>query len=303
MNRLPFLILLLIILSCNQLAKPKQGVQTGIKDSVLIDTVIAPFTNSNRFEDSLQVIQERDSFYKIKPLKKFIDDYKSYGEDKLAASFIDTSQVVLSVINMRDTEIIKYDKQQMPVARKFIYRNKDLTVQLNDDCYGYCPRKFFINNKLLRPGIELDTSISGEWFIGNIVLDKENFFNVRIGNRKLFLAVGHVEECNGMACGVNYFLLYDPQHKKAIVYQQFRSAKFRAGFNRQTGEVEILVTDQGDYSDMLNCVFSFGRVFSITKNGTIKQANQKPGKPLYYKAYSTMNGVDTINIIEGNLRN
>ena len=223
--------------------------------------------------------------------------------DKLTQSFIDTSLLVLSIMNVRDTEVVKYNKEELPVAKKYIYRHADIVMQLNDDCYDYCPRKIFINNKQMRPGIELDTSISGDWFIDNIILDKEKFYRARIGGRSFLLAGGHVEKCNGMACGVNYFLLYDIQNKKAIVYHQFRSEEFRAGFNKKTGEVEILVTDDGDYNDMLNCVFNSGRVFRITKNGMVKQTKNDSGKPLYYKGYSPMNGVDTTIIIEGNFRN
>jgi hypothetical protein len=111
-----------------------------------------------------------------------------------------------------------------------------------------------------------------------------------------------VEKCNGMACGLIYFFLYDIQNKKTIIYHQLRNEEFSAGYSKQTGNVELLVTGDMEYFDEAKYVLYAGRIFTISQKGIVEEKRNKNNKPFYFKGYRTFSGIDTLNITEENFR-
>jgi hypothetical protein len=288
------------VISCNQ----NNGIVTSSqKDTLspLYDTTIVAYTSASRSEDSLDAIKKRDSFYSIRPIQIFISDKKADCWSKLKASFIDTTLVKITSIKVSYKEFTTFDKEQIPVAKQYAFTSNEFSVKLKDNCYGdYYPREFYINNKKMQPPVDLDTSISGNWFITNIMLTETEFYKMKIAHRNFYMAKGYVEKCNGTACGVLYFLLYDADNKKTIIFHQFRDEELRIGYDLKTGNIELMATRDMEYIDTWQCITYSGNVFSIAPNGKVVSKKGKNGKPVCFAGYSTFSGVDSLNVTDAN---
>jgi len=294
--------LLISFTACKHKAQPVPV--SGIPiDSLapVTDTAIIPYTPADHIKDSLQRAHELDSFNAIKPQAVFISDEKVNAFRKMIATAIDTTGVTVIPTLFSDTSIIKYDKDQNPVSSRQICKNNRFTIVLFDqDFNSYKPRKLFINGKELRAGIEIDTSISGTFYSDNIEINGGDCALMKFGTKEYLLITGSFQNCTGTACGISYYLLYDPVIKKAMLLQQFRS-EFIAGYDKRYNSLVFIdMIENAGYNYLYQCFMFSGKIYRFEHSGKIKRMLNNTGEQFHFTAFSRQ-GDDTISLIGGNL--
>jgi hypothetical protein len=212
----PAIFLLLAFIACKQ---KKQSTAATVPP--LTDTAIMPVNRMLPYEDPIWRQHQRDSFYAIQPQAVFITDKKSQALRKLIAAAIDTGGVTIRPIKFADTIINTYDKAGNPVSERHIYKSKRFTIEVTDrDLNEFAPNKIIVNGLELRPGIELDTTIYyyDEYFY-HFTLYDDRCAIMKFGNKDYLFLTGGIGNCTGMACGVQFFILYDPVIRKAMVLE------------------------------------------------------------------------------------
>ncbi len=301
------LLVLLFVSGCRQPAKPSAGVLPNT------DTTIVPAVDSgivgtlyDRIADSLRTVHLRNSFYAQPPVRRFTTDAEGNALLKLAAWCTDTLPVHRTPLLFTEAENRLYNKEQQPIQIKYTYHNPAYTITLTDNRPDeYYTRKITINGKPVRPGIELDVSLMGEDWINYLSLDRSSFSGLRIGGQNWLLLEGGIEKCNGSACGVRYFILYNPLLNRGIVVKQFRMALLIIGYNRTAAQPELVVMDDAYYNDLLQLENCSGTLYTITPPGkiqTIKDKFSLPRKFVGYYPYNDKDSNEHICIREHNMR-
>lgn len=293
----PFTILLLLaFMACKQKNQP-----AAVTVQPLTDTAIGPYTEVDNLHNSRRIQHERDSFYAIQPQAVFITDKKSQALRKLIAATIDTSGVTITPIKFSDTTIRTYDKEENPVSERNIYKNKRFTIEVADrNLNEFAPKKIFVNGQELRPGIEMDTTSYYDEYFYHFELNNEDCAIMKFGNKDYLFLTGGIGNCNGTACGVNFYILYDPVIRKAMVVEQFRS-EFIAGYDqKKKTPLFIDMSGANEYDDLLQCFMMEGKAYRLDGNCKAKPVTDKAGKQLYFTAYSK-DDPDTVKLIAGNL--
>ncbi len=296
----------LLLIACMALAatacKPKK--QPPIPESViaLVDTAMNPYSESDHIADSIQTQHTRDSFYAIKPKAILLSDKNGEAYKKLIALLVDTNGVTKISSGFSDTIIYKYDKDENPIAGTQVLRNKRFVVKLIDpDLAAYAPRRLYINGREMRPGIEIDTTQSGSEYINNIQLDVEDSYFIKFGTKEYLLLNGHIEKCTGTACGVGYYLLFDPLLQKAIMVQLYRS-EFVVGYDKEIKTpVFIDLSTDYEYNFLYQCFLYSGKVYSLDQSCKIRPVVDQSSNPYHFTAYSKENP-DSIVVVNGNFR-
>jgi hypothetical protein len=303
--------LLLILYACQPAAKQPasalSAVDTAIvpaRDSAAVTVTSVPY---DRVADSLRVVHLRDSFYAQPVLHRFTTDARGNALLKLAAWCTDTQQVHRSPLLFTEAEDKLYNKEQQPIQIKYTYRNPACTITLTDNKPDeYYTRKITINGKPVRPGIELDVSLMNEEWINYLSLDQSSFTSLRIGIQNWLLLEGWIEKCNGTACGVRYFILYNPAQNRGIAVQQFRMGLLIIGYNTTTKQPELVVMEDADYNDLLQLENCSGSLYTITPGGKLQPVKDNLGLPAKFSGYFPYGGKDTseqIHIKKHNMRN
>ncbi len=280
-------IVLFLQISCMRRVKPYEQVSTTDSAMVITDTVIAPVPVWDPVADSLAGIRERDSFFAV-PLKRVFVSTTGNCWDQCAAFFLDTTQI------NRERLKVSYDVEpvtdwQMNVKKyRYWFSWDNYTLGITDPCpEDYCPQQFTINGLHLEPGVRLDTTVAGTWFLHHIVLYEDDFWRITAGNRRFIMANGFIRNCNGIGCGQLYNFLYDLDNNKAFVIDQFRGYQLYTGYNRSTGEVEFLKTDKDNW-DRYNCLFETGKVIVLSLDGKLRFKTNAKGEQVGYKAWLPM---------------
>jgi len=291
--------LVMVATACKQKSQPIPA--NNPKDSTIfvMDTVTGGSLNKEYIEDSLLQVHKRDSFYAIKPITTFISDAKGDAYKKLIATIIDTNGVTRIPLKFTDTTISKFDRNNGPFCIRDIYKNNRFVVEVLSPDEEHGPRRLFINGHELRAGIEIDTSISGSAYTDDIDFSLEEFALLKFGEKEYLFLAGNIYHCNGMGCGVVYYILYDPATRKAMLLKQFRT-EFITGYDKAThSPVFIDVGDEGwRFVNLYKGFIYSGKAYRLDHTMKIKRALNNAGKQYHFTAYSR-NGGDTIVLIKG----
>lgn len=296
----PVIYLSVCLLACGQQKQP--ALPVGDNDTALaaIDSAFDSYTDEERRADSLQHVRVRDSFYAIKPMFVFRTDAAGDCFDKLIAAYIDTNSVTWKPLALTDTVITTRDKEENILSKRQICKNKRFVVEVfGPGEQNYVPRKLIINGLELRPGKELDTTHAGMWWNHFLIINNENAHLLKYGSKEYLFLSGHMENCNGNACGVAFYILYDPLIKKAMLLEQLRT-DFNTGYDKKNNTPVFIVAEEGSgFNDEFNCYIYSAKVYRFDNRGKVKAIVDKSGKPLYYKGYYKAEG-DSIVLLEGN---
>jgi hypothetical protein len=256
---------------------------------VQVDTAIARVPAWDPVADSLAEIRTRDSFFAIPPRKVFISSPASFCWDQCAAFFLDTTKVYRERLKVNyDFEPVTNWKSEL-IANRYRYSWDNFTLEVNEpDPENYHPQQFTMNGWPLEPGVRLDTSVAGEWFLSNISLAEDEFWRLTVGPRHFIEATGFIRHCTGKACGQLYHFLYDLENQKVLVIDEYRGYRLYAGYNKRSGNVEFLKRDEG-LSEQYNCLFEEGKVLTLFPNGRISYKTNNDGNIVGYKAYFPLN--------------
>ena len=299
MKRLLFLLFVTTGASC--LHRNKPVVSTTRSDTALpiFDTVVKPAGGEQfRIQDSLNTKHERDSFYAIRPVKVFSTDEKGEAYYKMIAAMIDTTGITKTPVAFSEKLISKKDKDGYPELRRRIYKNSHFLINVYYE-QEYGSRRFYINGRELRPGREIDTSLSGTSYIDYLEIYADNFAMIKFGTKEYLFFSGGVEKCNGMGCGVGFYILYDPVIEKGMVLQQFRS-EFLIGFDRKNNTPLFIDMDESSrYYGPYGCFMYYGKVYRLNHSGKIQAVTNKSGQQYYFSGHSG-NDSDSILITDGN---
>lgn len=285
-----FILLLFCSASCIRQGDTSIAVTGQVDTSLwLVDTAISPVPVRNPVADSLAEVRERDLFFAFAPKKVFISKPQSFCWDQCAAFFLDTTKVYRERIKVKyEFEPVTDWKLELKSNRYwFMWDNFTLGIT-EPDPENYKPQFFTMNGLPLEPGVRLDTSIAGDWFLYTIDLDEEEFWRLTVGPRHFIEATGFIRHCNGKGCGQLYHFLYDLENQKAFVLDEYRGYRLYAGYNTQTGDVEFLKRDE-DITEKYNCIFETGKVLSLTPGGYIHYKKTEKGKIAGYQAYFPLN--------------
>jgi hypothetical protein len=288
-------LVLLFVPACSQAPSHPAVVLTDTAKGIIpaMDSGIAaaPY---NRAADSVRTVHLRDSFYAHPVVKRFITDGQGNALLKLVAWCTDTLPVQRTALIFTEAEDRLYNKEQLPTQVKYTYRNPAYTITLTDNRPDeYHTRKLTINGKPVRPGIELDVSLMNEEWIQYLSLDKTAFTELKIGGQNWLLLEGGIEKCNGMGCGVRYFILYNSLLNRGIVVQQFRMALLIIGYNKTTAQPEMVVMDDADYNAWLQLLNCSGTLYTVTPQGKIKSIKDRYGLPRSFEGYYPYNDKDS----------
>jgi hypothetical protein len=291
---------LLVTSACRQPNKPSAGVLPGTDTPIVpaFDTAIGVAVPYDRVADSLRTAHLRDSFYARPAVRRFTTDAQGNALLKLAAWCTDTQQVYRSPLLFTETEDRLYNKEQQPIRIKHTYHHPAYTITLTDSRPDeYHTRKITINGKPVRPGIELDVSLMNEEWISYLSLDHSSFTSMRIGGQNWLLLEGGIEKCNGLACGVRYFILYNRFLNRGVAVQQFRTALLIIGYNKTARLPELVVLDDADYNAFLQVENCSGTLYTITSWGKIKPVRDRQAKPRRFAGYYPYDDKDTSEYI------
>lgn len=214
-----FIAFLFCLTACRDNTEPVQS--TFSKDSVKTtnDTV---FLQNALQETNCALPEYLDSIFKLSPIAVMKVSRHGYYYENLIARFIDTTPIKKIPLVFSDTVINKFNTKDEWLSTREINRNQKFTIEICEQFPGnYNPRKFFINGKELRPGIELDTSHAGDFFLHNLEINSAESFLLQMGNKAYLLLRGFVHQCNGISCSVNYSILYDIDSGKAMLDEQY----------------------------------------------------------------------------------
>jgi hypothetical protein len=295
----PLYAILLVVSACRPTAKDPAALlpvyDTAIVPAVDSGIVAVPY---DRVADSLRTVHLRDSFYARPTVKRFVTDVQGNALLKLAAWCTDTLPVHRTTLVFTEKEDRLYNKEQLPIQIKYTYRHPAYTITLtNNRPDEYHTRNITINGKPVRPGIELDVSLMGEEWIQHLSLDNTGFTELTIGGQKWLLLEGGIEKCNGIGCGVRYFILYDPLQKRGVAVQQFRMEFLIIGYNKISKQPELVVMDDADYNAFLQLKNCSGTLYTITPSGKIKAVRDRHALPRNFVGYYPYNDKDTSEYI------
>lgn len=295
MHRSVTIFLLLAFIACKQRNHSAASTQPG-----LVDTIIAPIT-SDLLPDSLRHQYIIDSFFAVQPKAVFITDEKGESTRKLIATAIDTSGVTKTPIIFTDTTLTTFDAEQSPLAERHIYKSERFTVEVaNKHVNKFGAKDIIINGQPIRAGIELDTSLGYSESFYRFILMHNDCALMKFGNKEYLFLQGGIEKCTGNAWGVFYYILYDPEIKKAMLFSQFR-IYFFAGYDKTTNSPTFLdMSGSQEYHFFCECFLTMGRVFKLGTGCKPKPVTDNAGKQLNFVAYSP-NSADTLLLVEGNL--
>jgi hypothetical protein len=298
----PFTIfLLLAFMACKQKKQPATSIVKTDTIVPITDTAFLPYTMPGWVRDTLEWRHEMDSFYAIQPQAVFITDKRSEALRKLIAAAIDTSGVTVIPIKFSDTSISTFGKEENIVSIRNIYKSNRFTIQVFDrNVEKFIPKKISVNGQELRAGIEIDTSLYYDEYFYHFELNDEECAIMKFGNKDYLFLTGGIGNCSGRACGVNFYILYDPVIRKGMLLQQFRS-EFIAGYDKKN-KTPLFVDMSGanEYNDFFQCFMRDGKVYRLNSNCKAKPVTDKTGKQQHFTAYSK-DDPDTIKLIAGNL--
>ncbi|MET3887519.1 hypothetical protein ABIE54_006408 [Chitinophagaceae bacterium OAS944] len=298
----PFAILLLLaFIACKPKNKP--AASTAKTDTIipLRDTAILPYTAPDHLRDSLEWRHKLDSFYAIKPIAIYAPAKHGYYYNTLVADVIDTASVTTTPLVFADTTITKLDKKgDNIIYQQHILKNNRFKVEVIATGKNLEDRRqIIINGHKLRYGIELDISLSGTQFADRIDIDPTECSLMTFGTKEYLFLKGYIEMCTGMACGVSYYLLYDPAIKKAMILEQFR-CDFNKGYDKKNNTLVFI--DMNSFNEHMpeyQCYMTTGKLYRFTHTGKIKPVYDKTGKPISFTAWCR-NLDSPVYVIKGN---
>ncbi|MBO9636120.1 MAG: hypothetical protein J7578_23655 [Chitinophagaceae bacterium] len=280
----PFYIfpLILLVAACHNPKGP--GKRSITRDTALRDKNAIPM-NGNTEADPLADARYMDSFFSVKPVAVFISDKTGDGLQKLTASFIDTTGIILHPLVSQKKSVRQIDKDSLRYSYTWVKGQQRFNVQvirpaeaIHDD-----PRKILINGKLLRPGLELDTSLVDSGYEAVILIDSAILMT--FGSKEYLYLTGHVDDCNGIGCSLFYNILYDPAAHKGMIAQQFRS-DLTMGYDRENDQ-PVFIYNEG-YNDMdnqLRAVLLSGKVYSWNAKDGVKPFLNRKKQQLQFEGY------------------
>lgn len=297
------LLCLLAFAACKTKKTPPAGdAATLLFDTSLVawDTSVVSRSLADDLRDSLHIVHLMDSFKTIKPIAVFVTDNKTKAFRKMVSRLIDTSNITITPLHF--TETLRAGKTRNSKQR--IYTNARFTIkQLVPEFNSQLDRQLFINGHELRPGIEIDTTLSGSFYVNTFRFYEEEISIMKFGSREYLRIDGGLENCNGMGCGIAFYLLYDIALKKGMLLQQFRN-DFVVGYNqqRQTPLFINMGDDNTWFDGLCECWRLSGDVYRFTRTGNIQAATDAGGKQYAFEAFSCAEeDGDTIKVVAGNL--
>jgi hypothetical protein len=299
MKWLLFLFLILLITSCGPKKTPVADKPVATIDTAAIVLHDAVQPDSSRIADSLIQLHNRDSLYAIKPIRIFTTDGKGDCYDKMIAATIDTLNASMNDGHFIDTFFNKYNKNGDLVSVRYVYKNKPFIIEVLDaDPGNYDKRKIFIDGAQLIPGKNMDVSITDD-YATSIYVNGANF--LKFGNKEYLYVTGGISMCNGMGCGIFYYILYDPAIKKAMLIRQLRT-DFVRGYDTNTESPVFIKMSEEGYDDELACFHYSGKAYRFDGTGKVKKLLDKKGNQYYFNGYSKADNYDSIFILSGNFR-
>jgi hypothetical protein len=294
----------LVIATTACLHKPKlAAINNAINASTLplSDTVYNSYSKKDRLNDSLQSVHERDSFFAIKPLARFYSNKKGEAFNKLIASMIDTTGVTKTPLHFTDTTLYGFNRKDNSTSSYQACRSKGFVIEVfSSDASPYHPNRLFINGHECRPGIELDTSLSGTDYANNIAINADDCMMMKFGAKEYLHISASIYNCNGNGCGVRYYILYDPLARKGMVLEQYRTG-FITGYDKTTNApVFINMYENLEDRPPFGGIMFSGRVYRLNRFNRIQRKLDRKGKQFYFRAYAK-NHDDSLAIFEGNL--
>lgn len=300
----PYLLLFIPLawLACkNRSAAPTSA--TARDSTVLYDTAYLPFNqDSIRIAGSIERAHVLDSFHAVKPLAVFRWEGDHDPFYKMIQPVVDTQLLVRMLIPFSGTTIYKYNKEQMPLSCRHVYKSKGLVVEVrNPDFERYSrPYTIHVNGRLLRMGIEIDTALSSPEYVDAFDLSPDECYYLAAGNRKLLLLTGGIDKCNGTGCGVSFYIVYDLVKHKGFLLQQFRS-DFVAGIDRRTGDLIFFnMDDRHDYNYLYQGFFESGKAFVFDRQNRISPYRDSLGVQYHFNAFCGGES-DSLRLLSGNL--
>ena len=299
MKMLPIFIYIILFASCHSNNNHKKAPLTADTVSPLYDTAIYPLQYSS-CPDSVLLKHQRDSFYAIKPAYLFTSTANASAFNKLIAAAIDTTAAIHSRIDFTMVESYTYDKDSMPLSRTVTYSGKDYKIQvLTTDLEEYKQKLIFINNRRLKWGADIDTSLTGTDISYTIELSPADFSLLEFNGKKFLYIQGGIEKCNGNGCGVSYHLIYDLQLHKAVALQQYRTREFYMGKLSSGKQLAFLVFADHDFNYLYQHFTVSAKTYLFSNNGKILAAKYSRNKQYYFDGYST-GDPDRISILTAN---
>lgn len=288
MNNLLLLFFVLAATSCHN--KPQPATPVSKQDSIIpaMDTVTGGYTDQVRREDSLEKVRLCDSLTSIKPVAVFVDDKQGNRFDKMVARIIDTNGVVTKKAVFTDTIIDTYSKEGAVVSERCIIKTKGYVVTfyyrnvMSDDRQ----LKIYINGRELKPGRDIDT-IGSIFCFDRISIAAEGCAVLRFGDKEYLLLVGEMWGCNGLACGLSYYMLYDPAIKKAMLLQQFRS-DFYYGYDAVAQTPVFIDMATNTDNPLCNNFLFAGKAYRFNRRGKIEPLLTKTGKQCFFDGYNNL---------------
>lgn len=294
----PYTILLLLaFIACKQKHKPAASIAKTDTIIPLTDTAITPYTQADLLRDSLEWQHKLDSFYAIKPIITYTYDTNHEALDKLIADVIDTTGVNTTPLTFSDTIIEKWNKKGDLTYHRQLLKNSRFTVELVDAGPNN-QREIIINGYTLRKGPVLDTSVSGAEDTDYIEIQSGQCALLKFGAKEYLLLTAGLEKCNGIGCGVRFYILYDPVIKKAMILQQFRSA-FYAGFDKKNKTPVFIDMENYERNELYRCFLTAGNVYQFTHTGKVKPVLNKAGKQIEFTAWAK-DPDSPLHVIKGN---
>jgi hypothetical protein len=298
MKWLPFLLLVVIIASCNSSAKKEADQTVPPPDSLtaVMDSTTG-IVNYNHKEDSARRKLERDSFYSIPVIRKFTGKDDNDAVNQVIASMIDTTGVTKTPVKFTGEWNRDYAKDSSPVNRYSVFTNASWKIKVTIDDKEDT-RRIFINNRELKPGRDLDTTLADDWWITSFEIEEDGFYSMKFGNKNYLLITGYVHMCNGTGCGISYYLLYDPSNHKAMLLQQLRS-EFITGYDSKTKSPLFIDNESKGYDWDLKVFRCAGKAYRFNASGKIQKYTDGRGKQYFYNGYGS-DADTTLRIFEGN---
>lgn len=268
---------------CGDRKKPAQA--TVSKDPVNTKKDTAYSTDAPHLADTV-ITEYLDSLFKLKPVAVMDIYQQGYYYENLIARFIDTTAIKKIRLVFSDTVINTLNKKDDLLSTREINRNKRFTIEIRQAFPNeYNPRKLYINGKQLRPGIELDTSHAGDFFFHTLEINSGESCLLQMGNKEYLLLKGFVHNCNGIACSVNYSILYDPVSGKAMLDEQYMTP-LCLGFDKKTSS-PVFIDHNRDLEYLSNCdldQFS-GKVYRWDPQNGIRPLLNKERRQLQFEGY------------------
>lgn len=290
-------LLLLASTACKPKNKPAASIVKTDTIIPVMDTAILPYTAADLVRDSLERKHKLDSFNAIKPIITYTYDTNLEPLDKLIADVIDTTGVTTTPLTLSDTTIQKWNKEGNQIYHRQLLKNNRFTIELVDTGPNN-QREIIINGYTLRKGSVLDTSVSDAEDTDYIEIQSGRCALLKFGAKEYLLLVAGLENCNGIGCGVRFYVLYDPVIKKGMILQQFRS-EFYAGYDKKNKTPVFIDMENYEHNGLYQCFLTSGNVYQFNHDGKVKPLCDKAGKQIEFMAYAK-NFDSPLHVIKGN---